>query len=88
MRAPSRGSFEKVLLENNHMKNRCDVGTSCEGWNYSVFDGFFGRCGIMDPFESWNRNVKEKDYNESLDLFIELFGCEAFDNPFGGGPEA
>ena len=70
------------------MKNRCDVGTSCEGWNHAVYDGFFGRCGIIDPFEVWNRNVKEKDYNESLDLFIELFGCETFDNPFGGGSEA
>ena len=41
---------------------------------------------ILLPFH--DLSLKEKDYNESLDLFIELFGCETFDNPFGGGSEA
>ena len=34
--APSRGAFEKIRIDTDHLKNKCDVGTSCEGWNYHV----------------------------------------------------
>ena len=32
--------------------------------------------------------MKDKDYNESLELFTELFGAKVFENPFGGGAAA
>ena len=89
IKAPNKGTFEKVRLENQFVRNRCEIGDSCEGWNCQTFQGFFGRCAkSLDPFEPWDRNVKEKDYSESLELFTELFGAKVFENPFGGGPSA
>ena len=51
--APGMGHFEKVHRANQRMKVKCEVGSSCMGWNHEVYDGIFGRCGQMDPFIVW-----------------------------------
>jgi len=85
MKAPGMGTIEKVHRETQRMKVKCEVGASCTGWNKAVYEGVFDRCGPMDPFIIWKQHVKEKDYDEALDLFLDLFGADTFDQPFGGG---
>lgn len=81
------GTFEKVHKETLTKKIACETGAGCVGWDLECYSGIFGRCGPMDPFIIWKQHVKESDYDESLDLFMDLFGCDTFDNPFGGGAE-
>lgn len=39
----------------------------------------------MDPFIIWNKHVKMKDYEESLNEFMELFDYATFEQPKGDG---
>ena len=63
------------------------MGSGCEGWNKEVYNGVFGRCGLMDPFIIWNQHVKMKDYEESLATFMELFDFAVFEQPKGDGAQ-
>ena len=63
LRAPGTGVFEKVHKDTMHKKIQCETGASCVGWDKECFEGIFGRCGAMDPFEIWKRHVREKDYD-------------------------
>lgn len=64
-------------------KVECEIGSGCAGWNKEVYNGVFGRCGLMDPFIIWNKHVKMKDYEESLNMFMELFDYAIFEQPKG-----
>ena len=86
LKAPGMGTFEKIRKETLTKKIQCEVG-SCDGWNYDVYGGIFERCGPMNPFEIWEKHVREKDFDESLDLFMDLFGCDTFHNPFGANDD-
>ena len=48
------GTLIKVHRETAYKKAQCEVGAGCAGWNKEVYDGYFGRCGLMDPFYIWN----------------------------------
>lgn len=37
----------------------------------------------MDPFIIWNKHVKMKDFNEPLDMFMQLFDYAIFEQPTG-----
>lgn len=87
MKAPEIGAIEKVHRATVKMKVKCEVGASCTGWNKAVYEGVFDRCGPMDPFIIWKQHVREKEFDESLELFMDLFESEAFEQPFGGGPK-
>ncbi len=49
--------------------------------NQQVFDGFFDRCGKMNPFELWNKKVDEKRCNKELDLFMNHYDIPPFNGP-------
>lgn len=63
------------------------MGAGCAGWNKEVYNGFFARCGLMDPFIIWNKHVKQKEYDESLEMFMELFDYEIFEMPKGANAQ-
>lgn len=73
------GTLIKVHREVAYKKVQCEVGSGCEGWNKEVYSGVFGQCGPMDPFYIWNKHVKMKDFNEPLDMFMELFDYATFE---------
>ena len=37
----------------------------------------------MDPFIIWNKHVKMKDFDESLNMFMELYDLAVFEQPKG-----
>jgi hypothetical protein len=49
-----QGTLLKVHQETNTKKVACELGAGCSGWNKEVYNGFFARCGLMDPFIIWN----------------------------------
>ena len=73
------GTLIKVHQETSRKKVQCEVGAGCEGWNKEVYNGVFARCGLMDPFIIWNQHVKMKEYEESLNIFMELFDYAVFE---------
>ena len=75
------GTLIKVHQETAYKKIQCEVGSGCEGWNKDVYSGYFGNCGPMDPFIIWSKHVKMKDFNEPLDMFMELFDYAIFETP-------
>ena len=78
------GTLVKVHQETTKRKVECEVGAGCEGWNKEVYDGIiFGRCRHQDPFYIWNKHVKMKDYEDSLNIFMELFDFAVFEQPKG-----
>jgi len=77
------GTLIKVHQETMKKKVQCEIGSGCMGWNKEVYNGFFGRCGLMDPFIIWNKHVKMKDYEDSLEMFMELFDFDTFEQPKG-----
>ena len=76
-----QGTLLKVHQEINTKKVACELGAGCSGWNKEVYNGFFARCGLMDPFIVWNQHVKMKDYEESLAQFMDLFDYATFEQP-------
>ena len=76
-----QGTLLKVHGMNAKKRVYCEVGAGCTAWNKEVYDGFFGRCGLIDPFEDWYKNVKMKEFEESLSAFGEIFHYETFENP-------
>ena len=78
-----QGTMIKVYKETAYKKVQCEVGSGCSGWNKEVYNGVFGRCGLMDPFIIWNQHVKMKDYENSLKQFMELFEYDVFEPPKG-----
>lgn len=75
------GDLLKVHEDTKTKKARCEAGNGCSGWNKDVYDGYFDRCGLMDPFEIWKRHVKQKDYDESLDTYMDLYDFAIFEKP-------
>ena len=73
------GTFSKVSWETQHKKVLCEIGGACSGWNKQVFDGVFGSCGPIDPFIIWKKHVKQKDFDESLNEFMELYDFDIFE---------
>ena len=80
------GSLIRVTEEVIKKKAVCEIG-SCMGWNKDVYDGIFGQCGKMDPFWCWDKHVKQKEFDESLDVFLELFDYDTFEQPKGDGAQ-
>lgn len=65
---------------NTSKKNACVHSQTCTGWNYDVYDGVFSQCGPLNPFFAWNSVVDERQFEESIDLFMDQYDIDVFQN--------
>jgi hypothetical protein len=82
--APHKALFIKIMDEYHVKKKECLASDSCAGMNPAVFDGVFDRCGKMNPFEVWEKNLKDHDkkYQKDLDTFMDYYDIPPFEAPF------
>jgi hypothetical protein len=81
MKAPAPGRLQDCFMENQKKLVQCQIHCGDTGWQESTFDGIFGGCGPQDPFEKWNIFFKMKDYDETIDKFMDQFEIEPFQMP-------
>ena len=87
MKGVEEGVLIKVHEETSKKKVQCEVGSGCAGWNKEVYNGIFDRCANMDPFIIWKKHVKTSDYDEALNMYMELFDLAVFEQPKGVGAQ-
>lgn len=78
IKAPSQAQLIKVMDINTSKKNACVHSQNCTGWNYDVYEGVFSQCGPLNPFFAWVSVVDERQFEESIDLFMDQYEIEVF----------
>lgn len=69
---PGYGTLLTVHEENYQIKRSCNLEMQCVAWNPQVFDGKFANCGAAtQPFDVWDRKMKNFDYDNTLTKFME-----------------